>query len=459
MASALDPARPIGGELHRVAMERLDEAVAHLDAVRGAPADTVTEAIHAARKCCKEVRAIARLVRAEAPHEYAVLNTLVRDAARQLSALRDAHAVLSAVDTLAELDDAPDLTLARSRQADQSARAAEAVSGGEPRVERARELLCEARARLAAWQFGGDPEAVIAGLRRVYRSSRRAWRRALDEPSAEHLHAWRRQAKYLWYQVCLLEPADPGRLGRLAHRLGKLGDRLGDNHDLSVLVATMRSDPGRFGGRRAVDRAVSVARARQRRLRKRAFRTAGKIWVAKPGSFAERVGTAWRRAAGADSIERERKFLVAAVPDLEQLDPPTRLRQGYLSASDGSSTRVRQAGPGTCTLTVKAGTGASRVELELPITAAQFDAAWPHTAGRRIDKRRYRIAWGDRTIELDVFDDALAGFVLAEVEFPDEASMAAFEPPGWFGDEVTGDRRYQNAVLAGEGAPGRAMPS
>jgi adenylate cyclase len=53
--------------------------------------------------------------------------------------------------------------------------------------------------------------------------------------------------------------------------------------------------------------------------------------------------------------------------------------------------------------------------------------------------------------EVDEFGGPLAGLVLAEVELelPDQAVSL----PGWIGREVTGDARYQNAVLARTLAP------
>ncbi len=55
--------------------------------------------------------------------------------------------------------------------------------------------------------------------------------------------------------------------------------------------------------------------------------------------------------------------------------------------------------------------------------------------------------------ELDVFAGTLTGLVLVEVEFDADDAMAAFEPPAWFGAEVTDDDRYSNASLAVDGMP------
>jgi adenylate cyclase len=57
-------------------------------------------------------------------------------------------------------------------------------------------------------------------------------------------------------------------------------------------------------------------------------------------------------------------------------------------------------------------------------------------------------------IELDVYEDELEGFVIAEVEFDSEQQADDFEPPAWFGREVTGEDAYMNRSLATRGPPG-----
>ncbi len=81
-----------------------------------------------------------------------------------------------------------------------------------------------------------------------------------------------------------------------------------------------------------------------------------------------------------------------------------------------------------------------------------FDALWALTEGKRLRKTRYDIPWhGGRTVELDVYAGRLEGLWVAEVEFDDEASARAFEPPEFFGREITGDPAYRNEKLAREG--------
>ncbi|HEY7621818.1 MAG TPA: CYTH domain-containing protein [Solirubrobacteraceae bacterium] len=154
------------------------------------------------------------------------------------------------------------------------------------------------------------------------------------------------------------------------------------------------------------------------------------------------------------AIEIERKFVVDEPPaDLDRW-PSTAIEQGYIAvADDGTEVRVRRRA-GEAVLTVKSGSGRTRVEEEIEITPERFERLWPLTARRRVEKTRYDIpADGELTIELDVYDGALAGLVVAEVEFASENDADAFVVPDWFGPEVTDDERYKNQRLARDGRP------
>ena len=153
------------------------------------------------------------------------------------------------------------------------------------------------------------------------------------------------------------------------------------------------------------------------------------------------------------SVEIERKFLVAELPDLSGAHKAV-VRQGYLTAPDDSTElRIRQKGDAYF-LTLKGGGSLVRVERESEISAEQFDTFWPETQGRRVEKERYTAALPDGSeFELDVFQGKLAPLQLVEVEFPSEAEALAFTPPAWFGADVTEDKRYKNKILAIKGAP------
>jgi adenylate cyclase len=157
--------------------------------------------------------------------------------------------------------------------------------------------------------------------------------------------------------------------------------------------------------------------------------------------------------------EIERKFLLVDFP-AEKASDSRHIEQGYLATgfrSAGSppiSVRVRRVDEQAAFLTIKAGSGVARTEVELALTPSQFEALWPLTEGRRLTKTRYRVPlFAGAVAEVDIYEGFLKGLATVEVEFSSEAEAKAFDPPPWFGKEVTVDPRYQNAALAISGMP------
>jgi adenylate cyclase len=149
--------------------------------------------------------------------------------------------------------------------------------------------------------------------------------------------------------------------------------------------------------------------------------------------------------------EIERKWLLAGDLPAEVLAVEAELiEQGYLViGSDGSEVRLRRKS-GRPVLTVKSAGTLSRSETEIDLAEEQYTALWPATEGRRVIKRRRRLGNG---IEVDLYEGALDGLAVAELEFDSESAAAGFVPPDWFGLEVTEDRAYKNQQLASRGRP------
>jgi adenylate cyclase len=150
-------------------------------------------------------------------------------------------------------------------------------------------------------------------------------------------------------------------------------------------------------------------------------------------------------------MEVERKFLVETKPDLEGTESDE-IVQGYLAVGSDGEVRLRRKGE-KLVLTAKRGSGLARDEAEIELAHADFELLWPLTEGRRLHKRRHLIPRDGLTIELDVYEGDLEGLVVAEIEFSSESEAGNFEPPGWLGEDVTGDERYLNETLAANGAP------
>ena len=136
------------------------------------------------------------------------------------------------------------------------------------------------------------------------------------------------------------------------------------------------------------------------------------------------------RAILAPPVEIERKFLLRSLPPGLDDAPAHLIIQGYLALTpEGVEVRVRRKGDDHF-LTVKHGGSLSRIEVELPLPAHEFDVLWPLTAGRRLRKiRRDLPGPGGLKIEVDLYEDTLAGLQVAEVEFADEEAAHRFQPP------------------------------
>ncbi|MEJ7799166.1 MAG: CYTH domain-containing protein [Ilumatobacter sp.] len=148
--------------------------------------------------------------------------------------------------------------------------------------------------------------------------------------------------------------------------------------------------------------------------------------------------------------EIERKFRVEHLP--HGRSEPVRVEQAYIALDGSVEVRVRRR-DGACSLTVKGGAGIERSEIELPLGDSEVECLWSLAAGRTIDKRRSTLPIGEHTAEIDEYDGRLRGLSVVEVEFESPAAADDFDPPDWFGAEITGDDRWSNARLATNGCP------
>ncbi|MBO4652599.1 MAG: CYTH domain-containing protein [Lachnospiraceae bacterium] len=154
-------------------------------------------------------------------------------------------------------------------------------------------------------------------------------------------------------------------------------------------------------------------------------------------------------------MEIERKFLVRELPkDLEQY-PHSELEQGYL-VRKGATVRIRRDGD-RYILTIKKKPKdvtdrktleLMRIEIEEEIDEDLFQRLSAYTETPMLCKTRYRIPYGDYTIELDLYHGVLEGLATAEIEFPSVAEALVAEIPDWFGRDVSSDHRYKNSNLS-----------
>ena len=144
-------------------------------------------------------------------------------------------------------------------------------------------------------------------------------------------------------------------------------------------------------------------------------------------------------------MEIERKFLVKALPEQLENFSRHRIEQAYLCTDP--VLRIRRKDE-TYILTYKGPGFLVREEHEFPLKEESYEQLLKKAEGNVISKWRYRIPYEAYVIELDVFDPPFAPLILAEVEFSSEEEATLFEPPVWFGEDVTYNPSYTNAAIS-----------
>ena len=144
-------------------------------------------------------------------------------------------------------------------------------------------------------------------------------------------------------------------------------------------------------------------------------------------------------------MEIERRWLVAGWPDLTPA-AVLEMDQGYFAVRPAVRIRreAERGGDTRYVLCFKGKGGLVREELELPVTAEQYERLKALLTGPMIEKeqRRYPLP-GGLTLEVNSVDPGLdTGFFYAEVEFPSESAARTWAPPAalaaYLSHETTG---------------------
>jgi CYTH domain-containing protein len=89
----------------------------------------------------------------------------------------------------------------------------------------------------------------------------------------------------------------------------------------------------------------------------------------------------------------------------------------------------------------------ARMIVTAYLTAEEY-AVFAELPAAVLVKQRYKLARDGLVYNFDVFEGALAGLELTEIEMLDEASLLALIPPDWASAEVTDNLAFQGGNLA-----------
>lgn len=287
----------VGDAFRRIASTQSDKALDEVGSAAANPADE--DAIHDCRKRCKKIRGLIRLVRPALDQAtYRAANEAFRDAARELSGLRDAQALLATFDSVVAVPtEPPRLDDFESVRAELVRRAGAEPDGDDAwasTFERAGDLLRAGHDLVVDADLHADGwGAVRGGLAQTYRRGRDALEVVYDDPTPDNFHELRKRAKYSWYHLRLLGPSAPAILDPLAKQFERLAEGLGDAHDLAVLRVQLDDDPDSFGGEATVHAALELLDQHREKLEHDGVSLAEQLYAEPPKPFARRLERYW----------------------------------------------------------------------------------------------------------------------------------------------------------------------
>ena len=294
MNFTLIPEEAPSRSLRRIASEQIGGAITQLQRK-----DDLNEGIHEARKHFKRVRALLRLARGALPADtYAFENQSFRDLGRLLSPVRDSAVYIETLDLLRDsyrdlIVDEAFLRL-RKRLVREHRAVLDEFAQDEQRQESIVDSLRCAQPRVKNWMFRQNEFSLFrGGLRRIYGRGRAEKEAAFSQPSTESFHAWRKRVKYLWYHLQILQPLWPAQFKAVERVCDRLADRLGEEHDLAVLLATPTVQDLLDSRSVSADLLYSTVSRERERQRRAAISLAQRIYVESPRQFVDRIEGYW----------------------------------------------------------------------------------------------------------------------------------------------------------------------
>ncbi|KPL52792.1 hypothetical protein ABB55_11690 [Prosthecomicrobium hirschii] len=282
MPFRLDPHEPFAAGLKRILMGEIAVARAAVAVPRAEQA----AGIHRARRALKRARSVLLVFRPLIGEDYRRRRDVLRDAADHLSAARDADAMVASAQKLDDRrpHDGAGVVIGRL------SRAAEIAHAQRPDTGRVAALL-----RIAEADAASLPLAPAAGrlfveaLGETYRRGRADWRKAEEEGGEDVLHDWRKRVKHRWHLSLLVVGRTAVTSRSIVGDLDELGELLGDEHDLALLVRRLGKEADVSGSRKAARHLAEEAERRRRKLARRACELGAELYGDKTRHFLQKL--------------------------------------------------------------------------------------------------------------------------------------------------------------------------
>jgi hypothetical protein len=267
-----------------------------------------TEVVHQVRKRCKKLRGLLRLVRPSIQDRYREENDWYRHTARSLSAIRDAAVMVETYDAIMSRNcadvDGRVVAPIRKRLRHREEVLTSDGDGVGTLLDAVEDRLAQGRKRIASWALEDDGFAAVSGgLRKTYARTRTAMRAAYENPSPETFHEWRKRVKYHWHHTRLLRDIWPAMMRARRDEVDRLGEMLGDHHNLSVLRSILLAESESFAKEAAVVTFTGLIDRRLREIQAYSKPLGERLFAEKPKRLTSRWGDYWAVWSGSSNSE------------------------------------------------------------------------------------------------------------------------------------------------------------
>jgi CHAD domain-containing protein len=179
----------------------------------------------------------------------------------------------------------------------------------EKELRRTARALRKLRRRLRKLPVKRGRRAIGKGITETYREARRGLAAVQADPTPERFHDWRKQVKVLSNELRIVGRAVPELASRYLDKVEKLGEILGQVHDLDCAAATAERHPRWFGSEAECDAVRGLVAEHRVVLEREAFALAAGVFAGRPRDVRELVETGWetwrKRAAKAEEVATE----------------------------------------------------------------------------------------------------------------------------------------------------------
>lgn len=251
------------------------------------------EKIHLVRKKCKRIRALLRIVRSSIGETYKSENIFYRDLGRKLSEARDIQVFIETLNKMSAIPINSNISEIIQSLVNYFIEKRDAINSNQLLFDFKEEIL-KSKSSVVKWEICNKGfQCLNGGLKKTYRRGRIAMKDALENPSMERYHEWRKRAKYHYHHLELLVPVWVNIMKQFTEEAHRLSEMLGSDHDLGLLKERIQTDVELNIHEEVKSQMISSIEKEQQELREKIFLLGKKVYAEKPDYLVTRIEHYW----------------------------------------------------------------------------------------------------------------------------------------------------------------------